>query len=107
MNQYLTNMQKVHYWRNYTPSQKEVSDPISKTMQGQSYSVKDALERVQRGLPVDTGRKYAWSEDGDESVPMRMKDLTDLDNAKNQLEFIKDEQKKRQKEKEVKKEESA
>lgn len=89
MNQYLTNMKKqIITWYTYKGSVGEKNDGISKVVSGQSYSVTEALRRVQAGLPV-SGRNYVYSDPDDELPPLKMKDLTDIDRAKAMLDEIK------------------
>lgn len=86
MNQYLIKMKyQAHF--NHRPSPGESKFAPSQTAQGQSYSVQEALNRIQRGLPVPS-RNYAYQDEGEIDPPMRMNDLTDLDRAKSQLHEI-------------------
>lgn len=90
MNQYLTKM-KYRAQFNYEPSKGEKNDGLSIVKPGQSYSVKEALNRIQKGLTV-SGRNYAYQEEDETEPPLKMKDLTDIDFAKQSLKKIKDEQ---------------
>lgn len=94
MNQFLTKMKtKFRAAYLYTPDPGESKFGISMTIPGQSYSVQEALNRIQKGLPVP-GRNYTYQEDGETDPPMRMNDLTDIDIAKDHLKSIRDAQKK-------------
>lgn len=90
MNQYLIKMKYVAHF-NYVSPPGETFTDIDPVQPGQAYSVKEALARIQKGLPV-SGRSYAYQDEGETEPPLRMNDLTDLDYAKNQLKAIKKEQ---------------
>lgn len=99
MNQYLTKMKyQAHF--NYISPGGEINNGISITQPGQAYSVKEALARIQKGLPV-TGRNYVYQEEGEYEPPIVMRDLTDLDAARQRLNNIQNEAKERKKAKEV------
>lgn len=57
----------------------------SKTIQGQVQSIQKMLERIQAGMPVQYS-KMDYTED-DEPMPV-FQDLTDLDDAKREIDMI-------------------
>lgn len=53
----------------------------SKTIQGQSYTVKDLLKRQEAGMPVTMDYRLVWAGEEDEEQ-ITFNDLTDIDMAK-------------------------
>lgn len=67
----------------------EVFDKPSKTVPGQSLSIKLAVERVRQGLPVQAVRMF-YDPPGSESPMPRIKDLTDIEELESYLRSVKD-----------------
>ncbi|WNK14118.1 MAG: hypothetical protein [Microvirus sp.] len=58
----------------------------SETVQGQTLSIAQMLDRIQNGVPVKFNQLQYTDEDYPEP---RVKDLTDLDDIKNEIDFFK------------------
>lgn len=71
----------------YNPKKGEINGKPSLTIPGQSHTIQELIERHSRGIPLTYDDRLEW---GGESEPFVIKDLTDLDIAKQYLSDLKD-----------------
>lgn len=79
-------MYKTHF--NSKPTKGQYFKKPSQTIQGQTMTVAQMLERINNGMPITYNQNLEWSDD-EEPLP-RIKDLTDLDEIKEYVNSVKD-----------------
>lgn len=62
----------------------------SETIQGQSHSIPELVERHANGIPVNRDNRLQWAEDNEELEQITISDLTDLDDLKEQISHFED-----------------
>lgn len=84
---------RVRSQLNYIFPGPEVNDEVSMTIPGQSMSIAQYIERMRNGVPITLNR--APYDDNDlEEMPIKFKDLTDLDEAKDVVKRVEQQLKK-------------
>lgn len=82
---------KYKAWHNYKPVTGQLNEEPSQTVIGETWTIKELVERYQRGMDVpSTEPNYVDVHDINQinSVFRKHLDLTDLDNLKRQVETL-------------------
>lgn len=68
---------------NYQIQVGEVNTKPTMTIEGMTITISEMLARIERGQPIDYRKELLYTE---EDEPMKFRDLTDIDDRKQELE---------------------